>query len=68
MKKIIKVDGMMCEGCERRVNNALSSLEGVSSCKANAKENQVVIEFDESLVTIEDIKESIEEIGYDVVA
>ena len=67
MKNIIKVDGMMCEGCERRVNHALSSLEGVSTCKANAKENRVELEFDETLVSKEDIKESIEEIGYVVV-
>ena len=68
MKTIIKVNGMMCAGCEKRVNNALSSLEGVAFCHASASANQVEIEFDDQVVALDDIKETIEEIGYEVTA
>lgn len=66
MKKIMKVNGMMCAGCEKRVNNALNSLEGVVSCHASAQSNTVEIEFDEAVVALEDVKETIEEVGYEV--
>lgn len=66
MKKTINVNGMMCASCEKRVNNALNSLEGVVSCNANAQKNQVEIDFDEQVVALDDVKETIEEVGYEV--
>lgn len=68
MKTIIKVNGMMCAGCEKRVNSALNSLEGVVSCHADAAANQVELEFDEQIVALDDVKETIEEVGYEVAA
>ena len=65
MKKIINVNGMMCESCEKRVRNALSALEGVSACSASAEKNEVTLEYDEHQLTLDDIKETIEEIGYE---
>lgn len=66
MKETINVKGMMCEGCEKRVNAALSKLEGVTSTNASATKHQVDIEFDEQIVALDDIKETIEEVGYDI--
>ena len=34
-KNIIKVEGMVCGGCEKRVENVLSTLEGINKVKAN---------------------------------
>jgi len=62
MQKIMKVEGMMCEHCENRVESALKA-EGISG-KADAKNGTVTIE-DSSYE--EKAKEIIEDAGYDVV-
>ena len=41
--RTMKIDGMMCEHCERAVNTAVSAVEGVVSCKADAKAGTAVI-------------------------
>ena len=37
VEKTVKIDGMMCEHCERAVNEALGAVAGVESVKADAK-------------------------------
>ena len=38
MKEIeIHVKGMVCEGCENRVKNALLTIEGITNVEANHK-------------------------------
>lgn len=66
MEKVFDIEGMMCNGCEKRVNNAVTSLDGVSECKASAQDNNATVVFDSSKVSEDQIKEAIEEIGYDV--
>ena len=65
MEFIIKVEGMMCEGCENRVQNVLSLIDGVEKVIANHKEGIVTVkannEVDKNI-----IKEKIEDIGYEV--
>ena len=62
---VLKVDGMMCGGCENRVQNALKTLEGVEEVVASYKEGTVTVSFNEK-TSKEAIKEKIEDIGYEV--
>ena len=41
--KTMKIEGMMCEHCERAVNTAVEAVEGVTGCKADAKAGTAVI-------------------------
>ena len=66
MKELIfKVEGMMCGGCENRVQNALTTIEGVEKVIASHTEGTVTVVLNKE---IEDkvIKEKIEDIGYEV--
>ena len=66
MKEItIKVDGMVCNGCENRVQNALKTIEGIESVIANYKNGTVVVHAKEE-VTENIIKAKIEDIGFQV--
>lgn len=62
---IIKVEGMVCNGCENRVQNALKTLEGVEKVVANHKNGIVTItskyEVEENVM-----KEKIEDLGFEV--
>lgn len=61
---IIKVEGMACEGCERRIQNALKNMEGIENVVANRKEGIVTITAEN--IDMNKVKEKIEDIGFRV--
>ena len=64
MEKVtLQVQGMTCAHCEKAVKNALTDL-GVKSVKASAKKQSVDIVFSPEIVTLEEIKTEIKELGY----
>jgi copper chaperone len=66
MKELeIKVKGMMCNGCENRVQNALKTIEGVKEVVANHATGIVKVTANEE-VSENAIKEKIEDIGYEI--
>ena len=67
MKEMIKVEGMSCNHCVQAVEGSVSKLAGVSSVQVNLDNGEVVVEFDNNQTTLEQIKETIEDQGYDVV-
>lgn len=64
-KLVFVVEGMMCNGCENRVQNALKTLEDVKEVVANHKTGTVTVttegEIDKNI-----IKEKLDDIGYKV--
>lgn len=67
MKEIILiVNGMMCGGCENRVKNAIKNIEGVENVTADHNTGKVIV-ISNNEVSEEIIKETLEDIGYEVV-
>lgn len=66
MKKVMKIDGMTCAHCEKRVMNTLSDIEGVENVVVNLGDHSASFEADER-VTDEILKEAIDDADYDVV-
>lgn len=67
MKELkIKIEGMVCGGCENRVKTALSEISGVESVDANHNIGMVIIKSKEQL-DVEQIKERILDLGYEIV-
>ena len=67
MEKVIKVEGMTCNHCKMAVEGALKKLQGVSSATVSLENKNVTVTFIEDQVNFEQMKEAIEEQGYDVV-
>lgn len=67
MKQInLKVNGMVCNGCENRVKNVLKNIEGVSEVTASYKSGVVTVTLNEEIA--EDlIQETIENLGYEII-
>lgn len=67
MKEIkIKVDGMVCGGCENRVKNAVGSIEGVTDVTADHTTGIVVVTSSDNVLE-NVVKEKIEDLGFDIV-
>ena len=67
MEKVIGVNGMTCGNCKKAVENALNNLAGVNHVAVNLEEGNVKVDYNEDIVTLGDIREEIENQGYDVV-
>ena len=65
MKKKISIDGMSCEHCVRHVTVALKELEGVREAEVILDLKQATIEGEN--ISDKEIKDAIEEVGYEVV-
>lgn len=65
--EILNVDGMSCQHCVDSINKAVTSLPGIDSVKVDLKAKTVEVRFSQETVNLEQIKEAIEDQGFDVV-
>jgi copper chaperone len=67
MEKVtLNVQGMSCDHCVRAVEGSVGELNGVNSVKVNLKSKTVDVEFNNQEVSLDKIKETIDDQGYDV--
>jgi copper chaperone len=55
-----------CEGCEQRIGRALRRLPGVLGVEASAQSQRIVVEMDPELVGLEEVRERLDLLGYEV--
>ncbi|HHY26744.1 MAG TPA: copper ion binding protein, partial [Desulfitobacterium dehalogenans] len=63
-QKELKVHGMTCEHCVRRVKKALESLPEVTDVEVSLGESQASFRYNPTITTDAQIKEAIQEAGY----
>ncbi|RFU65242.1 copper chaperone CopZ [Peribacillus glennii] len=62
----LNVKGMSCGHCVKAVEGSVGKLEGVESVKVDLDKGQVAVKFDSNVATLDKIKETIDDQGYDV--
>ncbi|HWO74346.1 MAG TPA: copper chaperone CopZ [Bacillus sp. (in: firmicutes)] len=62
----LNVKGMSCGHCIRSIEGNVGKLNGVESVKVNLSEGKVDLTFDPNTVSLIEIKEVIEDQGYDI--
>ena len=67
MKKTIPVVGMACSACSANVEKKLNSLEGVHAASVSLLSRSALIDFDPAVISLDDMKREINNIGYDLV-
>ncbi len=65
-QKTLNVQGMSCGHCVKAIEGSVGELAGVNSVKVHLQENKVDVEYDNAQVSLEKIKETIDDQGYDV--
>lgn len=67
MKKTIPVVGMACSACSANVEKKLNSLEGVHAASVSLAGRSALIDFNPAVISLDDMKREINNIGYDLV-
>ena len=66
MKEVsLKIIGMHCEGCSTRLGKVLNTQDGVEDAKVSLEEAKADIKFDENEIGLDEIKEAIEDAGFE---
>lgn len=60
----LKIEGMHCAGCSTRLERVLNNLEGVETAHVSLEEKKATIKYDETKISLEIIKEAIEDAGF----
>ena len=53
-----------CAGCEARIQSVLARMSGVHKVKADHKTQKVQLTFDSANVSVQDVKDKLEDLGY----
>lgn len=62
----LNVKGMTCEHCVMSIKKGLGELKGVKNVEINLQEGRVSVEYNSKDTNVETIKETIDDIGYEV--
>jgi copper chaperone len=62
----LNVDGITCGGCEKSIRKALLEQEGVNDVHASHETGVVAIDFDDGKIQQAQLKQAIEDAGFDV--
>ena len=62
----LKIGGMTCAACSASVERSLSAMDGVGSVTVNLATNTASVEIDQDKVSMDDIVNEIESLGFDV--
>ena len=66
MKRVeIKIEGMHCEWCSKRLTKVLSNVEGVTTVEVSLENKLAHIEYDEAIAKLEHFYEVIEDAGFE---
>ena len=66
IKKVVTIEGMMCEHCKNKVETSLSSINNVSKVKVNLKDKTATI-YSTKSISNDNIKDTISKLDYKII-
>lgn len=67
MKKLkFDISGMSCTACVSHVEKAVNKLQGVKNVNVNLLSNNMILEYDENILEINEIIKAVEDAGYGI--
>jgi P-type Cu+ transporter len=62
--KILKIKGMHCASCAAIITNKVSKLDGINNVSVNFATEKATVSFDDDVVSIHQMNNEIEKLGY----
>ena len=66
--QVMTVNGMTCDGCERRITSALSAVDGVDGVSADHAAGTVTLHTNADVTSADVVRGVIEDLGYEMVS
>ncbi|MGC6552235.1 heavy-metal-associated domain-containing protein [Streptococcus sp. VTCC 12905] len=68
-KATIQLETLTCPSCMQKIENGVKSLDGVNknNIKVLFNSSKVKVEYDDEKVSIKDIENAIDKLGYEVI-
>jgi copper chaperone len=63
---VLNVPDISCEHCERTITNALTPVDGIRTVNVDIPARQVRVDYDESVVDVNKMKDVLQEEDYPV--
>lgn len=67
MKSVLKIGNMRTLNDVNTIRNTLANNEGIVACQINKEKQEVSVVYDNYFLNVDDIIDSLEELGYTVV-
>ncbi|MGP1414118.1 MAG: heavy metal translocating P-type ATPase [Bacillales bacterium] len=64
MKQKFSVEGIKCAGCVEKIRKKILGLDGVNECNINLVNKIMIVNYDESKLTKDDINNEVKNIGF----
>lgn len=64
---VLNVEGMSCSHCVNAIKGALIENEGITNVEVSLDEKTVSVDYNKDIISIDTIKEIIEDEGYEVI-
>jgi copper ion binding protein len=61
-----KIGSMSCGHCQKRVQDTLMNIDGVSKAVVNLEKGEAVVEYDELKTSADALKNAVADAGYEV--
>ncbi|MBM6614960.1 copper-translocating P-type ATPase [Desemzia sp. RIT804] len=65
--KTLSIEGMTCASCVQTVEKATKKLDGVQEANVNLATEKLSVHFDESKLSLQDIQDAVDRVGYKAV-
>ncbi len=65
-KQTYNIEGLKCQHCKARVEEGLKKMNGVAMADANVEQKQITIEYDPERISIREIQEAVDDLGYEL--
>ena len=65
-KVTLKITGMECPNCSMNLERIEDKLKGVVFAEASYRKEQMVVEYDDAVLTLDQIKAEVKRLGYEV--
>ncbi len=62
----LQIGGMHCAGCSSAVEKALTKKEGILQATVNLSTEKAYVDFNSSIISVDEIKKAVEDAGYGV--
>ncbi|MFQ5968517.1 MAG: heavy-metal-associated domain-containing protein [Acidimicrobiia bacterium] len=60
----LRIPALHCGGCAKTVTRSLEALPGVEVTETDPESKQVQLEFDDSTISLEEIREALDQVGF----